>query len=154
MTKKCSKCQQIKPLTEFHKNRTTKDQRRRECKACHCADVKRSDSTPQERERRKQYFKAWKASNPAKIAALSRACTLKRKYGITPSQYNAMLAAQGGVCAICRDRPAKRLCVDHCHVSGKVRGLLCAKHNKALGLFGDNVTLLRLAAEYVEANNE
>lgn len=58
---------------------------------------------------------------------------LRRAYGITSEQYDAMLAAQGGVCAICKSEPKKnRLHVDHDHDTGRVRGLLCVACNSRL----------------------
>ena len=62
---------------------------------------------------------------------------LRREYGITLEQYNQMLAAQGGGCAICGSEPheKKRLVVDHCHSSGRVRALLCGPCNTQLGAY-------------------
>jgi hypothetical protein len=78
-----------------------------------------------------------------------------RLYGI---DYTAVLAEQGGVCAICKKPETnrsngpnpKRLSVDHCHETGKARGLLCNNCNRAIGLLGDAPDLLRAAAEYLE----
>jgi hypothetical protein len=77
------------------------------------------------------------------------------KYGITIKQRDAMLAAQGGACAICRKvlgpfgSRGHDACVDHCHRSSCVRGILCNHCNKALGGFFENPDLLRAAADYV-----
>jgi hypothetical protein len=84
---------------------------------------------------------------------------LKKHYGITLEQYNAMLAAQGGVCAICggvndmkdhRSGKLRNLSVDHCHSKGHVRKLLCQYCNQGLGNFRDDPKLLRKAAAYLE----
>lgn len=75
-----------------------------------------------------------------------------KNYGITGDEYRAMLLAQGGVCKIC-NKPnwtEKFLYVDHCHDTGKIRGILCHNCNAGIGLFKDNVELLLLAAEYVK----
>jgi hypothetical protein len=65
-----------------------------------------------------------------------------------------MLAAQGGGCAICGAPESEQrhgvLRVDHCHATGRVRGLLCEGHNLAIGHFSDDPLTLRLAAEYLE----
>lgn len=75
---------------------------------------------------------------------------LRRKYGITMEQYTAMLAAQGGVCAICGGGDgSRRLAVDHCHATGKVRALLCASCNTSLGRLGEDPVVLERAAAYL-----
>jgi hypothetical protein len=73
-------------------------------------------------------------------------------YGITLAQFDSMLAAQNGVCAICRgtNLSGKRLHVDHDHKTGRFRGLLCFKCNGAIGLMADSPSQLRFAAEYLE----
>lgn len=75
-----------------------------------------------------------------------------KRYGLTAEAYEAMLAAQGGVCAICGgvDAKGRRLSVDHDHESGVVRALLCGGCNVALGFMRDDPTLLRAAADYLE----
>jgi hypothetical protein len=75
-----------------------------------------------------------------------------RRYGITVDDYDRMLVAQNGVCAICRQPclTGKRLAVDHDHATGKVRGLLCSNCNQGLGHYCDEPVLLRAAADYVE----
>lgn len=77
-----------------------------------------------------------------------------RTYGITEAQYDAMLAAQGHRCAICRtDTPtAKGWAIDHCHDSDMVRGILCARCNSAIGLLDENPRVIAAAAEYVKRN--
>jgi len=79
-----------------------------------------------------------------------------RKYGITQMCYNAILASQDGHCAIC-DRTVsddgRLLDVDHCHNTGKIRGLLCSHHNIALGLVNDDVDELELAIKYLVVTN-
>jgi hypothetical protein len=71
-----------------------------------------------------------------------------RRYGLSGDDYDALLALQGGVCAICRkNRP---LGVDHCHLFNEVRGLLCNKCNLGLGMFDDDPDRLRAAADYLE----
>ncbi len=82
---------------------------------------------------------------------------LKRNYGITYAKYLEMYNEQGGVCKICGSEGftmAKhhkmKLVVDHCHVSGEVRGLLCHNCNRGLGLFKDSKDSLKMAIEYLE----
>lgn len=92
--------------------------------------------------------KLWSAANPGRV----RATRLKITYGVTVEQYNAMLVAQGGVCAICRESEREKngvLSVDHCHVTGRFRGLLCHKCNQAIGCFRDRAENCIAAAEYL-----
>jgi hypothetical protein len=87
----------------------------------------------------------------------NRDYTLRKKYGIGLEEANERLAAQGGVCPICRedieipldDRKATGV-VDHCHDTGEVRGILCNLCNRGLGGLRDSVRLLRAAAAYLE----
>lgn len=84
--------------------------------------------------------------------SLCQACYTKRwRYGITPAEYDAIKDRQGGACAICGVIP-KLLFIDHSHTKGKVRGLLCHRCNTALGFFGDNITRIRRAIEYLRAD--
>ena len=73
------------------------------------------------------------------------------KFGITLADYDKMLNNQNGVCAICGkvNLTRRRLAVDHNHKTGKVRGLLCGKCNKAIGLFEDNPEILGKAIKYL-----
>lgn len=80
---------------------------------------------------------------------------LRCTYGIEPEEYDAMLEAQGGHCAIC---PATEpgggkafFPVDHCHVTGRKRGLLCDRCNRGIGLLGDDVEVVESAASYLRA---
>jgi|ERR1700722_4220582 len=79
-----------------------------------------------------------------------------RAYGMTLEDYRRMVAAQGGLCAICRkkqlgDKRTKHSHVDHCHKTGKVRGILCGNCNIGIGKFNDNPELLDRAAAYLDA---
>ena len=75
---------------------------------------------------------------------------LMKRYGITQFEYECMEEEQGGVCAICTNPPCKRgLFVDHCHKTGKVRGLLCSSCNTGLGYFKDKALRLFKAIAYL-----
>ncbi len=73
---------------------------------------------------------------------------LKRQYGLTEAERGRLIAAQGGVCCICLSAPPGH--VDHCHETGRVRGVLCFSCNAALGQFKDRPDAIRRAAAYVE----
>lgn len=100
----------------------------------------------------------WHLLTRAEKSGYYRASSLRKAFGITIDQFNAMLLAQNGVCKIC-GRPetvtwqgeARQLSVDRCHKTGRIRGLLCTNCNNGLGRFEDNPVWLRKAAEHVEA---
>jgi hypothetical protein len=87
-----------------------------------------------------------------KCKSAKRKSTLRKRYGLSPEDYERMLKDQGGVCAICKKKCQKgiRLAVDHDHKTNVIRGLLCSKHNTALGLCSDSPAELRACADYLE----
>jgi hypothetical protein len=93
-----------------------------------------------------------KIRGPA-FAPERRRMMLQHRYGITPEDYDELLARQGGHCVFCLGTPAEdrtgRLHIDHDHKRGVVRGLLCWRHNIALGYFGDSEEGLLFALKYV-----
>lgn len=75
---------------------------------------------------------------------------LRRKYNMTVEMYNQLLQKQNGGCAICGRKPkTKPLNVDHCHKTGKIRGLLCPPCNRSLGILGDNEDSLLKVIDYL-----
>ena len=76
---------------------------------------------------------------------------LMKKFNINSDQFDMMVIEQNGVCAICKkEEICKRdLCVDHCHLTSRIRGLLCTNCNMALGKFQDNIEYLHSAIEYL-----
>jgi hypothetical protein len=80
-------------------------------------------------ERHKASVATWFANHPG----YQRAYGLKRRYGITVEEYDELLSQQEGRCAICYRIVEETLCVDHNHVTGKIRGLLCTRCNRSLG---------------------
>ena len=98
-----------------------------------------------EHEKRKSYYKTYMSTYKNNY--------LVKTYGITMEDYNRMLEAQNRVCKICgASRTSKKLSlvVDHCHTTGKVRGLLCDTCNRALGMFKDSTEYLKNAIHYLE----
>jgi len=75
-----------------------------------------------------------------------------RKYGLTQTEYDRMLLDQGGRCPGCGtdDPGAKGWCIDHCHSSGRVRGLFCNRCNATLGLVDEDPAILRELADFIE----
>ena len=88
-----------------------------------------------------------------RICAQSRENRPRNVYGLPTEDYERMLARQRGVCKICKLKYAKRLCIDHDHQSGDIRGLLCSSCNSGLGFYKDDSRLLREAAGYMDEAN-
>ena len=92
---------------------------------------------PAAREAKRRWDQAYYARHREKTRARTRATKLRTKFGITPDDYVHMLATQGGRCALCpatkNTQTGGRLCVDHDHTTGRVRGLLCRTCNVMLG---------------------
>jgi hypothetical protein len=129
--KKCTKCLEEKPATTefFFSRKEGKLKLQSHCKVCVNLNLSK-------RIRKKQ--------NPE----YARNYHLVQKYGITQEDYEEMLKVQSGVCAVCKDGNRK-LVVDHCHTTGKIRGLLCHHCNVSLGLFNDNIETLQEAIRYL-----
>lgn len=134
-TKQCSSCLQEKPVTDFHWHYKDKGIRRHSCKVC------RSE-VEKERQRHPEVVKA------------RAAYQLKKNYGISQEDYDKKLVYQNYGCAICgKEAKTKKLAVDHCHTTGKIRDLLCGPCNTGLGQFQDNPELLILAADYLRKHS-
>jgi len=118
-------------------------------------------------ERMRANEKAWREKNVEKVQEKNRRRSkrlgkmgrrdyqLQQLYGITHEDYERMLEEQKGKCAICgTDKPRRKgrlyFSVDHCHDTGKVRGLLCDFCNNGIGRLNDDPALLRKAIEYLE----
>lgn len=102
-------------------------------------------------ERVKARKRAWHKANPDKV----RAMNLKKNFEMTPEEHDALFALQGHKCAVCRTddptgRGRGRWVTDHCHDSGRVRGILCSFCNSMLGYAKDNETTLANAIEYLK----
>lgn len=102
----------------------------------------------------KQQTLTWRKNNPDRAKTLSLFHNLK-KYQLTIEQYHKLLADQNGVCAICglSQTNGKRLFVDHCHKTGKVRELLCTRCNTLLGMAKDDENILISACNYCKKWN-
>ncbi len=120
MEKTCTICKQSKPLEAFHRSCVMKRDGR--IKQCKkCVMAKRKGQHD------------W----------------IRMRYGVTKEEYESMIADQEGRCKLCL-RPTKRLCVDHCHSTMRIRGLLCNKCNVAIALLGEDETLFCRAIDYLK----
>ncbi len=132
MLVECRDCLRIKPMADYYLDRTRKHQIHPYCRPC-------------TRARRKARYQ--RTATPMSI----RDNSLWQRYGITGADFDSMLEAQGGRCLICSEAPPgkQRLCVDHCHATGVVRGLLCRRCNTLVGFLEMDTELLRAAQEYI-----
>ena len=172
--RKCSKCKVVKNLeTAFYKNKNKKDGRQHYCKECQkdiamernggrkldklnhtdthrqCRSCK--EMVPFEKMPRRHSDKKFDSYCTPCVSEKMRVNNLESKYGITIKEYNTLLDAQDGVCAICFGvEKNKKLSVDHNHDTGEVRGLLCHKCNSGIGLLGDKVDALQRAIDYLK----
>ena len=110
------------------------------------------------KEKRRKQIAEYAAGKPKEwIQAKGRKCHLKRRYNITPQEYETKLASQDYKCAVCgkdasdnkRGGKLDPLHVDHCHKSGNLRDLLCYSCNSGLGQFKDNIETLQKAIDYL-----
>ena len=142
--KTCGRCKVTFPAAEFSWNANKaigRSYRCSRCKTCKAAITKE-----------------WLAKVGPVRAKKSK---LRKYYGLSVPEYEAMIAGQGDLCFICRKPSSdidprsgkpKSLAVDHCHESGKVRSLLCSACNMGIGCFCDSIELLQRAASYLESH--
>jgi hypothetical protein len=152
-TKTCRKCSETKPLLAFYAHRSTIDGRANYCIDCARTYQREWNSRNKEKIREGNQRRR---SDPAKRERYNRQMRQNwlKLYGLTPEGYDELLAAQGGVCAICglpgQTWAERNLHVDHDHATHEVRGLLCGKCNVGIGMLGDSVEGLRNALKYLE----
>lgn len=138
--KTCTKCKQEKHLDEFSPDNRRHLGKASQCKKCNASYCRKRHNTNKE---------------------LARNYKLMTIFNISLQEYNLLLNKQNKVCAIClkneitvdnRTNKVKNLAVDHCHKTGKVRGLLCANCNIGLGKFKEDFKNLNSAIEYLKGS--
>jgi hypothetical protein len=140
-----------KRYRERHKDRL--NQKSREYMRHHRPNF--SPLTARQREKKREWYRAYYQKNKARLSNRTRPQILQRKYGVTEDEYRLLLKKQRGICAICGTEKTiyakreARLAVDHCHKTGKVRGLLCSRCNLALSFFDDSPAVLARARRYL-----
>jgi hypothetical protein len=140
--RRCRKCGAVKPLSEYHRDRITRNGFKSECKECAL-----------ERQRRYQ------VKNKSKVSASRVAAQRKIRYGVDRYDFDDLLRKQCGRCAICKQTPQERghnrqFHIDHDHKTNSVRGLLCHSCNLALGHFKDSIEILTAAIAYLERSSD
>lgn len=134
-TRTCLNCEIAKPSDDFTilRTHTNKTYRRRVCRDCFNLATRKRRTTvllvTRQRYRRMRQL---------------------AKYGLTPEYYQKQVELQDGKCLICK-KPTDKLYVDHNHVTGKFRGLICLKCNTVIGMADDEPTILEAAVEYLNA---
>lgn len=139
--KTCCVCEERKPFDEFYSLKSQIDGKSYRCKLC---DGKAR--------------KKWAENNPERSSYSSRNRRLKHVYGVDIEWYENQMEKQNHCCAICGvhensttgERKDWNFAVDHCHLTGAVRGLLCNKCNRALGMLNDSEKLLNNAIKYLQ----
>ena len=134
MKKTCSKCGKEKLLREFNKNRNTKDGHHHYCRDCNSEQKKAS------------YISNEAHRNNLKLKSI------EYRLGITPEQVTELHSKHDGKCAICNKEfeSLRKTFIDHDHVTGSVRGLLCPKCNNLLGACNDDIKILESAISYLK----
>ena len=140
--KRCTQCKEEKDLLAFYNSKASKDGKSYRCKDCDKVAGIAYRKRHKERDRRNR-----------------RNTSRRIKYGLTPEVYDQMLKDQNGKCPICqkqlregwtKNHHKNRACIDHCHKTNKVRGILCTMCNKGLGLLGDDLEGIIRAKRYLE----
>lgn len=141
MRKTCTKCGFKGTVARFYRDGKSKDGYTHWCKTCF-----------------KEQNQKDKARDPEKHRAYMRQRmflhNLKKLYSMTLEQYQDLLAAQANRCAICNRLFKKTPLIDHCHKTGKVRGLLCRACNTGIGSFKDDPTLTEAATRYLQDSGD
>lgn len=134
--KTCPKCGINKSISKFYLNKGKRDGHANYCKVCQELCCRR-----------------WRKNNPEKSCRIRRNSRLKWVYGISANGFDVLKKKQKNRCAICGVKPNK-LCIDHNHVTGKVRGLLCRDCNLILGHCDDSPIVLDSAKKYLIRHNK
>ena len=134
--KTCTKCGETKELAEFHRDAKKHDGRRARCKTCLC-------------EYKRQYYAANRDKASAYYYSTERDRRRHNKYNLTPEEIMQLQIRQCNSCGVCQTWLGDSPYVDHCHETGRVRGLLCSNCNLAIGKLGDTIEGVRRALHYL-----
>lgn len=150
MEKVCTKCLVAQDIEQFAPHKNYKGGRTTWCRLC--LNNQASDWSKEKAPRRRENDNKRNKRKPEQ----KQNSKFKARYGITLDQFNKISAEQNDECLICKKHKLQnkngKLFVDHDHKTGKIRGLLCDRCNKSLGLMEDNVEFLRKAIGYLTEN--
>lgn len=160
--KKCKRCGEIKPISNYSKHNQTKDKRHIYCKECRSIDAKKYwinywdknkkrllTAAKIKRDNNKEEHAAYRRMLFERNPDLYKNQWYKSKYKITLDDYKTMYDRQKGKCLICH-KFKRKLSIDHDHKTHVIRGLLCRECNIGLGLFKDNPISLQNAINYLQ----
>jgi hypothetical protein len=156
----CPRCQETKPISNYHKDKYKVDGLKSICKECQREVDKKQYIKDREKElenskkrniENPEYAKNWRKNNKESCCRYSD----KYRYKLKKSEIEAIRQKRKSEkCMICghtaEESRFKRLCIDHNHDTKEIRGFLCDNCNTALGLFQDSVEILELAKKYLE----
>lgn len=150
--KTCNKCKIIKSIADFNRDSSNSSGREYSCRECRSFARKLNYNKNHVQSKEKSRLKSLEFRKTRKDYL--RDYDLKRYYGISLKDYETLLSSQNNTCKICKTAEPggkhKIFNVDHCHITGKVRGLLCTGCNMALGGFKDNIETLKIAIDYLQ----
>jgi hypothetical protein len=149
--KKCTKCGIEKPLFEFHKNKNKNDGVASECKIC--CKLRHQKYYLDNKNHIIKKSSIWAKNNPDKKKKISRKSHLIKNYNIDLETQNFLIKLQNNKCKICH-KELKNFHVDHSHITGKVRAILCHHCNVLLGNAKDSIDILKSAVDYLKKYNE
>lgn len=147
--KKCFKCKIEKEIGSFYRHPATKDGTLGKC--IDCTKEYAENYKNKNIDKYNKYHKEYRNTHVNQ----QKNYDLMKKFGITLAQFNEMFEQQEGKCLICKDHSSKfkkGLCVDHCHKTNKIRGLLCGNCNSAIGKLKEDPKIFAIALDYLEKN--
>lgn len=149
--KTCCSCNQAKSLFSFSRDKRNKDGLKYSCKECDKINnnIRYLNKKQEILDKCKVYYLEKKSRDPN----FGRNRALKQKFGLTVETRQRLLDEQDGKCAIClklESDSKQRFVVDHCHKTGRIRGILCSKCNSAIGLLEENRQSILRAAAYLD----
>ena len=146
---KCTKCKEFKLAECFAKDNKKINKLTSHCK--NCRNKARKEYSIKNNGYDIEKSKEYRQNNVEKVKASNRNTKLKKAYGINQEQFLEMSKEQNNKCACCNKE--KKLVVDHCHVSGKIRELLCGPCNTSLGLLNEDINILQNLIKYIRKHN-
>ncbi len=151
----CGCCKESKSISEFGMHKCSRDGLRAYCKPCwnsykHKWRLANREKHDQHARRKRERDQDWKSRDPLQFNIKQRIYRLRREYGLTEEQFQAMIVENEGRCRCCGKVPGPEgWGIDHDHKTGEIRGLVCKSCNAGIGLLGDTLERVQLAVDYL-----